>query len=57
MLNTTPWLALAVPGAVALAWKRENRAEVGVCAVGVIMFLWLNSPIPPWDGGWAAGPR
>jgi hypothetical protein len=57
LLNTTPWLALAVPGAVALAWQRENRAEVAVCAIGVIMFLWLNSSIPPWDGGWAAGPR
>ncbi|HUQ04577.1 MAG TPA: hypothetical protein VM261_18885 [Kofleriaceae bacterium] len=57
LLYTTPWLALAVPGAVALAWKRENRAEVGVCAVAVIMFFWLNSSIPPWDGGWGAGPR
>src|SRR5690606_35987537 len=36
---------------------RENRAEVGVCAAAVVLFLWLNSSIPPWDGGWAAGPR
>jgi len=57
LLYTTPWLALAVPGAVALAWKREHRAEVAVCAFAVIMFLWLNSSIPPWHGGWAAGPR
>lgn len=57
LLYTTPWLALAAPGAIALAWKRENRAEVGVCAWAVIMFLWLNSSIPPWHGGWGAGPR
>jgi hypothetical protein len=26
-----------------------------VCAV--LVFLWLNASIPPWHGGWAAGPR
>ncbi len=57
LLYTTPWLALAVPGAVALAWSPQNRAEVAVCAWAVIMFLWLNSSIPPWHGGWGAGPR
>lgn len=57
LLYTTPWLALAVPGAVALAWRREHRVEVLVCAWAVIIFLWLNSSIPPWHGGWGAGPR
>jgi hypothetical protein len=55
LLYTTPWLALAVPGVVALA--RRHRAEVVICAWAVIAFLWLNSSIPPWHGGWAAGPR
>lgn len=57
LLHTTPWLALAVPGAVALGLVRRNLAEVAVCAWAVIMFLWLNSSIPPWHGGWGAGPR
>ncbi len=57
LLYTTPWLALAVPGAVALVRSRANRAEVAVCAWAVLMFLWLNSSIPPWHGGWGAGPR
>jgi hypothetical protein len=57
LLFTTPWLALAVPGAVALWVRPGRRAEVAVCAVSVLLFLWLNSSIPPWDGGWAAGPR
>jgi hypothetical protein len=55
LLYTTPWLGLALPGAVLLA--RRHRAEVAVCVVAVSGFLWLNSSIPPWDGGWAAGPR
>lgn len=57
LLYTTPWLALALPGAVLLAMARENRLEVGVCVWAVVMFLWLNSSIPPWHGGWGAGPR
>jgi hypothetical protein len=57
LLNTTPWLVLALPGAIALSWREENAPEVGVCMWSVVLFLWLNSSIPPWDGGWAAGPR
>jgi hypothetical protein len=52
----TPWLALAVPGAIALA-RRGHRAEVIVCAISVLLLLWLNCSIPPWHGGWAPGPR
>lgn len=55
LLHTTPWLAFALPGAIALG--RRHRAEVAVCAWAVLAFLWLNSSIPPWHGGWAAGPR
>jgi hypothetical protein len=55
LLFTTPWLAVAVPGGIALA--RRHGREVAVCAWAVIAFLWLNASIPPWDGGWAAGPR
>lgn len=55
LLWSAPWLALALPGAVLLA--RRHRAEVAVCGWAVVSFLWLNSSIPPWDGGWAAGPR
>lgn len=53
----TPWLALAVPGAIA-AWPTRAR-EVAVCAAAVLAFLWLNASLPPraWHGGWAAGPR
>jgi hypothetical protein len=42
---------------VALAWKRDNRAEVAVCVLAVTVFLWLNISIAPWHGGWAPGPR
>lgn len=55
LLYTTPWLAAAVPGTIALA--RRHQRETLVCVWAVVGFLWLNSSIPPWDGGWAAGPR
>jgi hypothetical protein len=55
LFNTTPWLLAAVPGVVLLL--RKHRIEASVCMWAVLAFLWLNSSIPPWDGGWAAGPR
>lgn len=55
LFNTTPWLLAALPGAVALL--RRHRFEAAICIWATLAFLWLNSSIPPWDGGWAAGPR
>jgi hypothetical protein len=55
LLHTTPWLAAAIPGGIALA--RRHRREAIVCVWSVLAFLWLNASIPPWHGGWAAGPR
>lgn len=55
LLYVSPWLALAVPGTIALA--RRYTAEVVVCLWAVVAFLWLNSSIIPWHGGWATGPR
>ena len=53
----TPWLALAIPGAIAAAQTRAHEVAVAVAAVA--LFLWLNASLPPraWHGGWAAGPR
>lgn len=55
LLATAPWFVFALPGA--FAYGKRRAAEVAVCATAVIFFLWLNSSIPPWHGGWAAGPR
>jgi hypothetical protein len=55
LLYTTPWLAAALPGSLALA--RRHGREAFVCVWAVLAFLWLNASIPPWHGGWAAGPR
>jgi hypothetical protein len=55
LLYTTPWLVAAVPGGIALA--RRHGREAAVCAWSALVFVWLNSSIPPWHGGWAAGPR
>jgi hypothetical protein len=55
LLYTTPWLAAAVPGSIALA--RRHGRETSVCVCAVLGFLWLNISIAHWDGGWAARPR
>ena len=55
LLFATPWLAAAIPGSVLLA--RRHGRETCVCVFAVGAFLWLNASIPPWHGGWAAGPR
>jgi hypothetical protein len=55
LFNTTPWLLAAVPGSLAIL--RRHRMEAVICIWAVLAFLWLNSSIPPWHGGWAAGPR
>jgi hypothetical protein len=55
LLHTTPWLVAALPGSVALA--RRHGREALVCVWAVVAFVWLNTSIPPWHGGWAAGPR
>lgn len=55
LLHGAPWLVAALPGAVLLA--RHHRRETAVAAWVVLTFVWLNASIPPWHGGWAAGPR
>lgn len=55
LFHTTPWLLAALPGGIALA--RRHGREAGVCVWSVLAFVWLNTSIPPWHGGWAAGPR
>jgi hypothetical protein len=56
LFYATPWLLLAVPGAVRW-WRHGRRAEVGVCAAVIVLFLWLNASLVDWQGGWAMGPR
>lgn len=55
LLYASPWLLAALPGTVVL-WRR-HRIETALCAWAVVAFLWLNTSIPPWHGGWATGPR
>ena len=56
LFYATPWLLLAIPGAVILA-RRGRRAEVAVCATIAALFVWLNASLVDWQGGWAMGPR
>jgi len=57
LLYSAPWLALALPGLVLLARRRETRAEAAVATAIIVLHLWLNSSLVDWDGGWTAGPR
>ena len=56
LFYSAPWLLLAIPGGVML-WRRGFRAELGVCAAVFLLYLWLNSSLVDWQGGWAMGPR
>jgi hypothetical protein len=56
LFYSAPWLLLAVPGAIVLA-RSGRRAEVAVCAVIAILFVWLNASLVDWQGGWALGAR
>jgi hypothetical protein len=52
-----PWLLLAIPGAILLLARRGRRTEVFVCIAIAVLFVWLNSSLVDWQGGWALGPR
>jgi hypothetical protein len=53
---STPWLLLAIPGAV-FHWRAGRRAEVALCAAIFVLFVWLNASLVDWQGGWAMGAR
>jgi len=57
LFYSAPWLLLAVPGAGLALWRTRARAEMGVSLVVVLLFVWLNSSLVDWEGGWAMGPR
>ncbi len=57
LFYSAPWLLLAIPGAIALLGRRGWRAEALVCVVIATLFVWLNSSLFDWQGGWAMGPR
>jgi hypothetical protein len=52
-----PWLWAALPGCLLWLRQRQRRAEVWVCLAAIGLFLWLNSSLVDWQGGWAMGPR
>lgn len=56
LITLAPWLALAVPGAVALARRGEKGTAMVGIAVVVIYVLFVSS-INFWRGGWGVGPR
>jgi len=52
----SPWLVLAVPGAV-LLWRRGQRAMTLTCVAVALIFVFFISSITFWRGGWGVGPR
>lgn len=54
---SSPWLLLAIPGAVVLWRQSGRRAELVVCIAIFMLFVWLNASLVDWQGGWAMGPR
>jgi hypothetical protein len=55
LLVLSPWLVLALPGAV-LLWRRD-RATTLVCVAVAVVFILFISSISFWRGGWGVGPR
>jgi hypothetical protein len=57
LFYSAPWLLMAIPGAMALLGRWGRRTEAVVCVVIAASFVWLNSSLVDWQGGWAMGPR
>ena len=63
LLVLSPWVLLAVLGAVAIARSREARARVGaealVCGVVAVLYVLFIGSLEPEFGraGWSVGPR
>jgi hypothetical protein len=55
LLHHFPWLALALPGAIALTASRARRAE-GLSLLGLMAAsLWFNSSLTSTPGDWMGG--
>ncbi len=61
LLRHAPWLVLWLPGVIALARRKEFRAEATACALVPLAYLWFNSSLTTsptdWRAGWGIGPR
>jgi hypothetical protein len=53
---SSPWLVAMFASAPLLANSRF-RAELRTCWVIFTMFVWMNSSLVDWQGGWACGAR
>ena len=59
LLALSPWLVLAIPGAV-LLWRRRTLGDRPTVLVGTsvaLIFIAFVSSITFWRGGWGVGPR
>ncbi|HET8542580.1 MAG TPA: glycosyltransferase family 39 protein [Anaeromyxobacter sp.] len=56
VLPFSPWLALAVPGAV-LAWRRRELAALRPVSVAALLVLLVEARWFDWWGGWSYGWR
>jgi hypothetical protein len=61
LLRHAPWLALWIPGVIALARRERFRVEAAACALVPLAYLWFNSSLTTsptdWRAGWGIGPR
>lgn len=58
LITLAPWLLLALPGLVLMAWRRGPMRGHAVTIAGVALaYLLFISSINFWRGGWQLGPR
>ncbi len=59
LIVLSPWLLLAIPGAV-LLWRRAARGDRSIVLISgsvALIFIAFVSSITFWRGGWGVGPR
>jgi len=52
-----PWLLLAAPGLAVMARRPALRADVAVCAIVFVVFVWMNASLVDWPSGYGFAPR
>jgi hypothetical protein len=55
LLEHAPWLALALPGGLRMAARRERRAEGLLCLSVMALGLWFNASLTTTRGDWKGG--
>jgi len=57
LFYSSPWLFFGLAGSFLMILKNRFKAEAFVCLSIFASFIWMNSSLVDWDGGWTFGAR